>query len=454
MRTAVVGGGLSGLAVAHALRARGEQVLVLEAEPRVGGVIRSTLEDGFLTESGPNSILDREPATRALVRELGLSGQVRPASPAAKRRFVYTRGALRALPGSPPAFLTSDLLPLASRLRVLGELFSARAPAGADESLADFGRRHLGREATASLVDALQTGTFAGDPERLSVAAAFPELARLEREHRSLLLGMVRAGRARRQAAAGGEAPSGAVLSFEGGLETLVRALERALGEAVHRSVPVRELSPRAGGWRLATVREGRPESLEVDRVVLATPAWAAAELVRPLDGTLAGELTGIPYAAIAVVHLGYARAEAGAVPEGFGLLVPEREGRSLLGCIFASSPFPFRAPRDGLLLTCLVGGARHPERVAWEDAALVAAVREELRVVLGLAAAPRLIRVHRWARGIPQYEVGHLARLERLEARLAALPGLFLAGNAYRGVGVNDCLRNAALLAGRLVSG
>jgi oxygen-dependent protoporphyrinogen oxidase len=448
MTTVVVGGGISGLACAHALKKRGERVLLLEASERVGGVIRSEQVDGFLLEAGPNSLLDREPAMRALVEELGLT--VRPAAPAVKKRFVYTRGALRAVPSSPPAFLKSDVLPFGAKARAVAELFSRRGPGG-EESLGDFARRHLGREATSVLVDAMQSGIFAGDPERLSVGAVFPQLVKMEREHRSLILALIRAEKARRRAPAKTDL-TGGTYSFEGGLESLVRALEARLGDAVHRRVALQSLRREGQTWRLSVLRETVQETLEADAVVLATPAYVSADVVRPLDAELASELGGIEHAPVAVVNLGYARADAAGVPEGFGFLVPEREGRKLLGCIFASHAFPHRAPADGLLLTCMVGGARHPERVALDEAALTALAREELAMTLGVTAPPRLVRVSRWTHGIPQYNLGHLARLERMEARLAKLPGLHLTGNALRGVGMNDCVREASALAGRIV--
>jgi len=454
MTIAVVGGGISGLTVAHALSSRGREVVVLEAQARAGGLIRSEREDGFLLEWGPNSLLDREPALRTLVEALGLSGRLVSAQPAVKRRFVYTRGALRALPGSPPAFVKSDVLPLGARLRVVGELFSSRAKPGEDESLASFARRHLGRAATETLVDAMQTGIYAGDPEKQSVAAVFPQLVKMEREHRSLLLALIRGERQRRKSPPPPSPLTGAVMTFDGGLGTLVRALEEALGPAVQRGVALQGLSREGTRWRLSLARGGAPETLVCDEVVLSTPAYVSAEAVRPLDTALAEELSGIRYAPIAVVHLGYARADAESVPDGFGYLIPEREGENLLGCIFASSVFPFRAPDDGVLLSCMVGGARHPERVALSEEALVTLAREAVQKQLGLAAAPRHARAIRWPRGIPQYELGHLARLERIDARLAGLPGLHLTGNAYKGVGVNDCVRNALALAERIAPG
>ncbi|RKG60470.1 protoporphyrinogen oxidase [Corallococcus sp. AB011P] len=450
MTVAVIGGGITGLALAYRLRARGTDAVVLESTSRVGGNVQTHAREGYLLEAGPNSFLDREPTMRELAETLGVSSRIRPADAAAKNRYVFTRGALRALPTSPPAFLKSDILPLASRLRVLGELFSGRNPTGADESLAQLGRRHLGREATAVLLDAMQTGTYAGDPEQLSAEATFPQLVKFEREHRSLILGAIRAQRAARQAKGAVEAGpqlTGQMSTFDGGLGVLVDALAKALGDSVRTDAKVEGLERSADGWKVRYQQRGQPAELSASHVVLAVPAHVAASLVRPLDVELAEKADAIPYAPIAVVHLGFA---PGTVPkpDGFGFLVPAVEGTAMLGTIHVSTTFPFRVEGGRVLLTCLMGGARRPEVVSRDEDALVALAREELKTMAGLTATPELTAVFRWPRGIPQYTVGHLERLAAMEERLKRWPGLHLTGNAYRGVGVNDCLRDAARLA------
>jgi len=237
---AVIGGGISGLALAHRLRSRGKDAVVLDAGPRLGGNVQTRERDGFLTEIGPNGFLDKEPATRELAASVGVEELIRPADPAAKRRYLYTGGRLRAVPGSPPAFLKSDLLPLGARLRVLAELFSSRGPEGVDESLGAFGRRHLGVTATRVLLDAMQTGIYAGDLEALSAGATFPQLTKLEREHRSLILGAIRMQKAQRKALPSGAAQklNGALCTFEGGLQTLINGeLAAVLGTGVRAGV-------------------------------------------------------------------------------------------------------------------------------------------------------------------------------------------------------------------------
>lgn len=450
MTVAVIGGGISGLVLAHRLRSRGAEAVVLESAAHVGGNVRTHTQGGYILETGPNSFLDREPTTRELAAALGVEARIRPADAAAKNRYIFTRGALRAVPSSPPAFLTSDILPLSARLRVLGELFSSRGPAGVDESLAQLGRRHLGPEATSVLLDAVQTGIYAGDPEKLSAEATFPQLVKLERDHRSLILGAIRSQRAARKATASqGDSKSkltGLLSTFDGGLGVLVDALAAALGDAVHTDAKVEGLTPQASGWKVRVREHGRTVELLASQVVLAVPSHVAAGLLRPLDEPLAGKLEGIPYAPIAVVHLGFAPG-ATPKPDGFGFLVPAVENKAVLGTIHVSTTFPFRVEGGRVLLTCLMGGARRPDVVARDEDALVALAREELKAMTGLTATPELTRVVRWPRGIPQYTVGHLERLASLDAGLKRWPGLHLTGNAYRGVGVNDCIRDATRL-------
>jgi oxygen-dependent protoporphyrinogen oxidase len=446
------GGGISGLSLAFELLNRGASVLLFEAASRVGGTIQSTVDQGFITEAGPNGFLDREPATRALATALGLTDRIRPADAVAKKRFIFTRGALREVPSSPPAFLKSNILPFTARLRVALELFTRRRRDAEDETLADFARRHLGEAATRVLIDAMQAGIFAGNPEKLSLAATFPKMAELERDHRSLILAMVRLQKQRRGTGIATETsgPSGTLCSFEGGLETLTRTLGESLAPSIRRS-EARSIARLGTGWRLQISTANAEEWVEAERLVLAVPSYVAARLLRPLDGALAAELDAIQYAPVCVVHLGYPRIER-AVPNGFGFLVPSEEKMRILGAIFISSIFPWRSVERRTLLTCMVAGARQPELFDLSDAELLNCVRQDLQRALGLSADPSFHRVSRWQRGIPQYNVGHLARLRRIDAQLSKLPGLSLTGNAFRGVGLNDCIRNSAALAKKLM--
>ena len=437
LRTVVVGAGISGLTLAWALRARGIPVTLLEASERVGGQIRSWLDDGFVLEAGPNGFLDRDGSVSRTAEALGIGDRLRPAAAAGDRRAVFVRGKVRVLPSKPPQLVVSNIVPWWAKLRLLLEPLSHRGPTGVDESLAHFGRRHLGRHVTETLLDAVQTGIFAGDSERLSVRAAFPRLHEMERSHRSLLL----AAKAMR-----GKGPRPApprLASFEGGLETLPRALGAALGDAVRLGVRVRALEPVGGGWQVRL--DGGSERFE--RVVLAVPPRVSAELLRPVDASVATALEAMRAVPISVVHFGW-RPALDPDPQGFGVLIPARERRRVLGVIFVSSAYPFRAPGGGTLLTTLVGGAHGAEWAALPDAELLALVREELASMLSIRRPPDLVRIVRWPQAIPQYEVGHHARLDAIATALRNHPRLLLVGSAYRGPGIADCVRESLALA------
>lgn len=446
MKIAVVGAGLSGLTTAHRLRSRGHDVIVLEAAGRAGGVLRTIHRHGFVLEAAANGYLDREPATKELVSSLALAGRCRPAESDARLRFVFTRGALRPVPLSPPGFLASDLLPWSAKLRMAGEIFSRRGN-GRDESIAEFGRRHLGRRATAVLVDALQTGVFAGDVEKLSLPAAFPRMAEWERRHRSLVLALVRESRARRreERPSAGGASGGVLTSFEGGMQTLVDALAASLGDRLRLGAEVRSLRRAGNRWAVA----GAGERVDADAVVLATPSWVTAELMRPLAPEAAELLASIPHAPVNAVHLAFEKLER--APRGFGFLVPSEEKRRILGALFVHSFFPWRVPQGAALLSVMVGGARQPHEAALDDEALLDSVRVELREILALDAKPSFVEIVRWERGIPQYEIGHLERMARIDDAMRALPHVHLVGHAYRGIGVNECIRQGLQLADRL---
>ena len=440
-QTVVIGGGISGLTVAWSLRSHGAPVLLLEASERLGGQIRSRRRDGFVLEDGPNGFLDRDGAVTRLATALGIADKLRGASPNGDRRALFVRGRLRDLPASPPRFMMSGVLPPWSKARLMLEPFSKRGALGVDESLGHFGRRHLGRVATETLLDAMQTGIFAGDIEKLSVRAAFPRLHHMERAHRSLLL----AARALRRAHPDASPPR--LGSIDGGLQTLPDALARALGPDVRTGAAATELRPIDGGWSV----HWDGGSTTGKRVVLATPPSVTAQLLESVDPSVATALRAIHVVPVSVVHLGWTpRLEP--EPEGFGFLVPAREGRRILGTIYASSAFPFRAPGGGTLLTTLVGGAHHPELAALPDQELVQVVRDELAEMLRIHRPPDLADVVRWPRAIPQYEVGHHARLEAIALTLRSRPGLLLAGNAYRGPGIADCVREGLVLADSIV--
>lgn len=442
-RVAVVGGGIAGLSLAHGLARRGVDVVVLEGGPRPGGNIRSEERQGYLCEWGPNGFLDNEPATLRLVDALDLRGQLAPSSDLARVRWIVRGGRLRRLPSSPPAFLKSDVLSPRGRARVLLEWAQPARRETSDESVFDFARRRIGREAAEVLVDAMVTGIYAGDSRRLSLHAAFPRMRDMEREHGGLF-------RAMRHRRGGGNpmGPGGVLTSFVGGMETLVRALAAALGDRLRTRAAAAALERRANGWHIET-EDGT--AVDAEQVVLACPSWRAAPLLERINADLAAAAAAIPSAPVAVVCLGYAARDLQRVEPGFGFLVPGRERLGILGTLFDTWVFPGRSPDGRVLLRTMIGGARDPGALDLPDDALVARAQQALASLLGVRAEPDLQFVVRHSRGIPQYPVGHVEKLKHIEERLQALPGLSLTGNSYRGIAMNSCIREAESLVERL---
>ncbi len=484
-RVAVVGGGISGLALGFHLQRLGIDVQVFETHGRAGGNIRSERRSGTLCEWGPNGWLDNEPATTRLIEFLGLQPQVVQASSDASTRWIVRAGALRALPQRPAQFLTSDVLSLRGRARVLLEWAQPPRREDADESVFDFAARRIGREAAEVLVDAMVTGIYAGDSRTLSLECAFPRMREMERRCGGLFKAMIarrrelRASRDepdatmtagargegdRRGAAGGPIGPGGTLTSFVDGMETLVRALVQALGPRLHLDTPVDAIAPigdpaPVGGargashlgeprWRL-TIPDG--ESVEATDVVIAGPAWKAAALLHPLDAELASAVVSIPSAPVAVVCLDFRAQDLQHVSRGFGFLVPACEKLPILGTLFDSWVFPGRA-RDGqVLLRTMIGGARDPGAVEETDAQLTQRALTTLHRLLNLHGDPEVLGVIRHPRGIPQYPVGHARTLARIDTALQRHIGLHLSGNSYRGIAMNACIKEAEAIATRL---
>jgi oxygen-dependent protoporphyrinogen oxidase len=438
----VVGAGISGLTAAFRLKLGGRRVAVLEATARVGGAIETVAEDGWSFEMGPNTVLATDESTDRLIRDAGLEGEKIVAAPSARRRYLYQAGRLVPLPGGPGGFLTTPLFPLSAKLRVLREPWIGRPPEGVEETIAQLVRRRLGAAFLDNAVGPFVSGVYAGDPERLSARWAMPKIHALEQQHGSLLRGAI----ARRKGPAHGRT----MISFREGLETLPRRLAREIGD-VRTGVAAQRIVRMEGGFRVDTAAG----PVEASRVVLAVPADAAARLLEEATSGASRMLAEIPYAAVAVVSLGWRREDVGHPLGGFGFLAPRQEGLRVLGCLFPSEIFPGRAPAGHVALAAFGGGRTDPEFAAWDDERIVATVLGELRAPLSLRGEPAFRLVRRWPRAIPQYEVGHGCFVERASEIERALPGLHLGGNFLGGVSVPDCIRNAtALAAGILKAG
>jgi len=448
----VVGAGLSGLATAFELHRRGVEVEVVEAADRAGGVIGTLHRDGAMFETGANSALDSTPLINELLEALHIRNERIEANAAAATRFVVRGGRLVALPASPGALFMSAAFTPGAKFRLWREPFTAPAPPDVEESIADFARRRLGAEIFEYAVDPFVAGVYAGDPERISIAAAFPKIHALEQKYGSVIRGQIQASRERRMHAREGAA-TGGTFSFRNGMQTLTDALARAVG-GVTCGMRVARIEPAAEGeWSLTGTRDGEPFVRRARSVVLATPAMVAASLVREHAPATAQALAEIPYAAIAIVASAYHRADIAHPLAGFGFLVPKREQRKILGSLFSSSMFENRAPPETALLTSFVGGVRHPELATMPDEELAAIVHGELDTLVGARSKPLWIAVTRWTHAIPQYNLGHRERLRAVEDAERVLPGLTFCANYRGGVSVGDRIQTARATAERIVA-
>jgi oxygen-dependent protoporphyrinogen oxidase len=452
----VIGAGVSGLAAAFGAKQRGASVEVFEAAKRPGGMIGTRHRDGALFERGPNSTLDTTPLINTLLVDLGIRGERRDAAAVAATRFIVRGGKLVALPTTPPAFLATRAFTLRAKVRLLREPFIAPASAADEESIAAFVRRRLGAELLDYAIDPFVSGVYAGDPDQISVRAAFPRLHALEQKYGSLIKGQIFGARERRKS--GDTAKNAAQsFSFAAGMQTLTDALARATAR-VECSVQARRIERNADGtWTVAGARAGEPVIRRARAVVLATPAAEAAKLSRELAPAAAKGLAAIGYAAVASVASAYRREDVAHSLAGFGFLVPKVEKRGILGTLFSSSMFEGRAPEGVVLLTSFLGGRRNPELLAKPDAKLAQIVHAELSTLIGARADPLWTEVTRWQNAIPQYTLGHGERVQPVEAAERALPGLFYCANYRGGVSVGDCIKSAHATAesvGRFLAG
>jgi protoporphyrinogen/coproporphyrinogen III oxidase len=460
-RVAIIGGGISGLSAGFTLeehRRAGANVeyVLYEASPFFGGVLRTERVDGCIVEAGPDSFLSEKPWAVDLCRALGLGDQLIGSNDADRKTFVLTRGRLVEIPDGlmfmvPTKILPTALSPLFSwktKLRAARELFHPPRAVDLDESVAAFVERHYGREMVDRLADPLLSGVYGGEATNLSIRAVLPRFAEMERMHGSLGRAML-AVQKKTAPSRRGSAPL-LFTSLKQGMQNLPDTLvSRLAPSALLADTHVDALQPQAGGWLVSAGLR----SDHFDSVIVALPAPAAAGILRMASPQLSAELAGVAYTSSITVGIGYDREVRQSLPPGFGFLVPRSEGNRILAATFVHNKFPYRAPEDRALLRCFFAG-RNAENV-WglSDDQIVAIVRNELQQILGLRADPLFTRVYKWKSAMAQYGVGHLDRLQRIEQLRQQLPGLALAGNAYRGIGVPDCVRSGRDAAQQLIS-
>ena len=448
-RIAIVGGGISGLAAAFALEERrraGEalEFVVYESSPRFGGVLFTEQVEGCLIEAGPDSFLTEKPWAADLCRRLGIADQLIGSNDADRKTYILVKGKLVPMPDGlmfmvptqlSPAILSSLFSP-ATKLRVAREWWYPARVSNGDESVAALVERHYGAEMVDRLADPLLAGVYGGEAAQLSVRAVLPRFVEMESKYGSLGRGMLAA---RKNVQRSLPAPS-IFSSLKGGMQQLGEALVAKLpAEALRANSPVQAVQRQDRGW----VVSAGYASDQFDAVIVATPATAAAPLLEIASAELASELRAISYSSSVTVALGFDQNVRVALPPGFGFLVPRREGKRLLAATFVHNKFPHRAPKDIAVVRCFLGGSRDEQVLQLTDENILNIVRDELRQILGVKADPLFTRLYRWESAMAQYTVGHLERLQRIEGLVKPLPGLALAGNAYRGIGVPDCIRS-----------
>ena len=460
-RIAVIGGGISGLAAAHRFRELAPQcqVTLFEAGSRLGGVLSTVHRDGFQVEQSADNFITTAPWGLALCQRLGLTGQVVQTNSNCRRTFVVRRGRLHRLPDGFMMMAPTHLWPMAvtpilsplGKLRAALEYFIPPRRDDGDESMAQFVRRRLGRETFDRLVEPLISAVYAADMEKLSVKATLSRFREMEKQHGSL----IRAMRHEMKHRSSGKMESGArysmFVTLSEGLGTLVEAIGARLPpESIHLNSPIQQIERSGNVWRLLPVGAG--QFLEFDALIVAVPAHRASPLLAPIDAELGAELGQIEYSGTAIVSLGYDVRQVGHRLDGMGAVMPSIENSPILACSFSSQKYPHRAPAGKTLLRVFVGGARRPELAEMPDAELLPLVLAHLRPLLRIEGEPVFCDIAHWPRTMPQYHVGHHERVARIEARLARLPGLKMAGSAFRGVGLPDCIHGGECAAEQIL--
>ncbi len=441
MKIAIVGGGISGLATVFYIRQKNPDVSItlFEKDERIGGKMKTKEVKGFLFEEGSNGFLSNKPDTLELVKDSGCDDILMRSDDNARIRFIY-KDALHQLPESPMAFLKSSLLTCKGKFRVATEYFRAAKKDDIDETLQSFGYRRVGKEMTDTFLDAMVAGIFASLPDKISVKSAFPAVAKLEREYGGLFRGML----AKRKKEAG---PGGVLMSFKGGVSSFIERLAKASNIELKTGLHVKKIDKKDSGYTLHV--DGKEESF--DKVILSTPSYESANMLKEVDAKLSSMLNAIEYSPISIVGLGYN--ELSCDLKGFGLLTTTSSKKEILGVLWDSSIFNDRAPKGKKSLRVMIGGQRNPELALKNDEELLEIAVRGVKETMGLDAVPDVSYVKKYERGIPNYRVGHLESMEKLFKKLKEHKGLYLSSNAYYGVGLNDCVGNSKKMAEQILA-
>jgi oxygen-dependent protoporphyrinogen oxidase len=444
-RVVIIGAGISGLTTAYWLHQKGIEVTVLEKDSEVGGTMKTINENGWLVESGPNSALETTPLFNQLFADLGILGERIYASESSNKRYILRDNILHPLPMSLSAFLKSKLWSVKGKLRLFKEPFIGRAQK--EESIAEFVERRLGREFLDFAINPFVAGVYAGNPEGLSVRSAFPKLYALEEKYGGLIKGMIKGRKERKQRAEKAK-DSAKMFSFKNGMQTLPRALSKVLGDKVHLNSSVLSIIPtRIGTSRIYVTtfsQNGETKKIKSDGVVLAVPSYVAANIIEPIDPELKKVLSSIYYPPVAELVTGYKTEKVKRELDGFGYLIPAKEKRKILGTIWSSTIYPDRAPQGYASFTTFVGGSRNPELLENDDDKILDLTNSELKSIIGIDGSPDFVKIIRWDKAIPQYNLGYYKTIEAIERFEQNFPGAFVCSNYRGGISVGDCVMSA----------
>jgi len=434
---AIIGGGISGLSSAYWLKNNGFNITLFEKEKQVGGSIITEKTDGFLVDYGPNSTLETSEVLKELITEIGLTDQKIYGNEASNKRYIVKNGVLHEVPMKPPAFLTTKLFSLKAKLSLIREPF-IKPTAGDDISLADFVRHRLGQEFLDYAINPFVAGVYAGDPENLSTAAAFPKLYALEKKYGSLIKGAIKGARERkkRKEVAKDRAK---LFSFIGGMEVFPQTLAKKIQPNILLNTEIKSIKKTVDGFELEYSVGNSKQNSKFDKILFAVPSKSLASMTKNLNSDYSIEFEKIYYPPVSVVFTGFRASDIKRPLDGFGFLIPEVERRQILGSIWSSTIFPNRAPEGYVAFTTFVGGTRQPENTVLQDSLLSKIVFDELNDLVGLKNEPVFTRMKSWPSAIPQYNVGYSKIQEMFNNLEEEFPGLYIAGNIRKGISVGD---------------
>jgi oxygen-dependent protoporphyrinogen oxidase len=438
---AIIGAGISGLCSAYMLKKKGYSVQVFESSGRIGGSIVTEESNGFLMDMGPNSSLETSETLKSLIRELGIEENKVYGSEISNKRYVVRDGKLHTVPTAPGKFIATKLFSVKAKLRLLREPFISPG-GGEDISLADFVRRRLGKEFLDYAINPFVAGVYAGDPENLSTAAAFPKLFALEKKYGSLIRGMILGAKERKQRNEVAK-DRARLFSFTGGMKMFPEAIAGKLREDIKLDSPVIKILP--GEQKQKLWLKGETEPKEYDLLICSVPAFSLAPMLENFEPRAAKSLAEVQYPPVAVVFFGFHKEQIKRPLDGFGFLVPEVEKRRILGSIWSSTIFPNRAPEGYASLTTFVGGSRQPELTEKTDEELQRLVMNELDALMGIEGSPVSVNIKKWPRAIPQYSLGYLKIQKLFDDMENKYPGIYFAGNFRRGISMGDSVLSAA---------